>query len=70
MTTFPGSPRLTRGAIVGLDPFNPLASIIAFQYNLETLTRRLEACVTASEGCRSWNPSLDASIFGDDRVSH
>lgn len=43
MTTFPGSPRLLKGAIIGLDPFNPLASVIVFQYNPETLTRRLTA---------------------------
>jgi hypothetical protein len=43
MTTFPGSPRLIKGALVGLDPANPLASIIIFQYNPETMTRRLEA---------------------------
>lgn len=43
MTTFPGSPRLIKGALVGLDPMNPLASIIIFQYNPETLTRRLDA---------------------------
>lgn len=28
MTTFPNSPRLQKGAIVGLDPANPLASVI------------------------------------------
>jgi Contractile injection system tube protein len=43
MTTFPGSPRLLKGAIVGLDPFNPLASVIVFQYNPDTLTRTLTA---------------------------
>jgi len=43
MTTFPGSPRLLKGAIVGLDPTNPLASVIVFQYNPDTMTRRLEA---------------------------
>jgi hypothetical protein len=43
MTTFPGSPRLLKGAIVGLDPANPLASVIVFQYNPETMTRRIEA---------------------------
>ena len=43
MTTFPGSPRLLKGAIVGLDPLNPLTSVIVFQYNPETITRRLEA---------------------------
>jgi len=43
MTTFPGSPRVLKGAIVGLDPLNPLASVIVFQYNPESLTRRLAA---------------------------
>jgi len=46
MTTFPGSPRLHKGAIIGLDPFNPLASTIVFQYNPETMTRSLEARTT------------------------
>jgi hypothetical protein len=43
MTTFPNSPRLIKGALVGLDPMNPVASIIVFQYNPDTMTRRLEA---------------------------
>lgn len=53
MTTFPGSPRLVRGAIVGIDPFNPLASIIVFQYNPKTMTRRLQATTPQGEGARS-----------------
>jgi hypothetical protein len=43
MTSFPGSPRLMKGALVGLDIFNPLASVIVFQYNPDTMTRRLQA---------------------------
>lgn len=43
MTTFPNSPSLVKGAIVGLDPMNPVASVIVFQYNPDTMTRRLEA---------------------------
>lgn len=43
MTTFPNSPRLIKGAIVGVDAFNPLASVVVFQYNPDTMTRRLEA---------------------------
>ncbi len=43
MTSFPNSPKLLKGAIVGVDPFNPLASVIVFQYNPETLTRTLTA---------------------------
>jgi hypothetical protein len=46
MSTFPGSPKTQKGAIVGLDPFNPLASVIVFQYNPDTLTRTLTAQTT------------------------
>ncbi len=46
MSTFPGSPKVQKGAIVGLDPFNPLASVIVFQYNPEALTRTLTAQTT------------------------
>jgi len=46
MTTFPGSPQVQKGAIIGLDPFNPLASVIVFQYNPDTLTRTLTAQTT------------------------
>jgi hypothetical protein len=42
MTTFPGSPRVLKGAIIGLDPLNPLASVIIFQYNPDTLRRTLQ----------------------------
>ncbi len=53
MTTFPGSPRLTKGAIIGLDPWNPLASIVIFQYNPKTMTRSLTAAAPTSQGARS-----------------
>lgn len=39
MTGFSGSPKTQKGAIVGLDPINPLASVIVFQYNPGTRTR-------------------------------
>jgi hypothetical protein len=42
LSTFPGSPRTLQGAIVGLDPFNPLASIVVFQYNPERLQRSIQ----------------------------
>jgi len=50
MSTFPGSPRVMKGAIVGLDPINPLASVVVFQYNPDTLTRTLTAQTTGSSG--------------------
>ncbi|MCX6925813.1 MAG: hypothetical protein NT154_21795 [Verrucomicrobia bacterium] len=43
MSSFPGSPKVMKGAIIGLDPVNPLASIIIFQYNPDLLTRTLTA---------------------------
>jgi hypothetical protein len=43
MSTFPGSPQLLKGAIIGLDPLKPLASVIVFQYNPDTMTRRVDA---------------------------
>lgn len=53
MSTFPGSPKLLKGAIVGLDPINPLASVIVFQYNPDTLSRTLRARAPAADGDRS-----------------
>ncbi|HBY59767.1 MAG TPA: hypothetical protein DEH78_08075 [Solibacterales bacterium] len=41
MSGFSGSPKVQRGAIVGLDPLNPVASIVIFQYNPHTLTRTI-----------------------------
>lgn len=49
MSSFPGSPKVMKGAIIGLDRFNPLASVIIFQYNPDTLTRTLTAQTTGSD---------------------
>ncbi len=43
------SPRLLKGAIVAIDPNNPLASVTVFQYNPHTLTRRLEPQMVGGE---------------------
>jgi hypothetical protein len=53
MTTFPGSPRVARGALVGIDIFNPLASVVLFQYNPVTLSRTLQAQTAGDGGDRS-----------------
>jgi hypothetical protein len=50
MGAFPGSPRLLKGALVGLDPLNPLASVIVFQYNPETVTRTITARTAGQDG--------------------
>jgi hypothetical protein len=41
VSSFPGSPRVLKGAIVAVDPLNPVAAVIVFQYNPETLERSL-----------------------------
>lgn len=52
MTTFPNSPRLQKGAIIGVDIFNPLASVIVFQYNPDTMTRTITAQTTGGDAER------------------
>jgi hypothetical protein len=42
MTTFPGSPKLIKGAIIGFDIFNPVASVIVFQYNPTQVSRQVQ----------------------------
>jgi hypothetical protein len=42
-----------KGALIGVDPFNPVASVIVFQYNPDSLTRTLEAQGGAEGGDRS-----------------
>ena len=49
MSSFLNSPRVLKGALIGLDPLNPLASIIIFQYNPDTLTRTLTAQTVGGE---------------------
>lgn len=44
---------MLKGMLVGFDIWNPLASIIAFQYNPETLTRTLAARAAGAEGGRT-----------------
>jgi hypothetical protein len=43
VSSFPGSPRVTKGAIVGLDLFNPVASVVVFQYNPYSVIRTVSA---------------------------
>ena len=50
MTTFTNAPQLTKGAIIGFDAFNPVASVIIFQYNPTQVTRSVQARMTEGEG--------------------
>ena len=50
MTNFPGSPSLLKGALATMDPNASYRRIIEFQYNPETMTRRLEPRAMGGEG--------------------
>lgn len=52
MSSFPGSPRLLKGALIGVDPLNPLGAVVVFQYNPDTMTRKLEPRAVTAEGDR------------------
>lgn len=43
MTTFPGAPRIKKGAIVSYRAGNSSPAVVLFQYNPTTLSRRVEA---------------------------
>lgn len=41
---------MRKGAIIGLDVFNPVASVVVFQFNPEKLTRTLKPQTSGGEG--------------------
>lgn len=53
MSTFPGSPKVLKGAIVGVSVIDPLSSIVLFQYNPDTLTRTLRVRAAGNEADKS-----------------
>jgi hypothetical protein len=53
VTGFPGSPKVTKGMLVGIDVFRPQSGVIVFQYNPETMTRTLQAQASGDGGARS-----------------
>ena len=72
MSTFPGSPRLLKGAIIGLDPVNPLGSVMVFQYSPDTMKRRLEARTSGGErgGGQIRGAAADRSPQGGDHAEY
>ena len=50
MTGLSNSPRLAKGALVGIDPNNPLASVVIFQYNPAQMSRTLTERTGAHQG--------------------
>lgn len=53
MAQLSGTPRLARGALIGVDLFNPIASVIVFQYNPETVTRTVKPQGPSGEGAKA-----------------
>ena len=53
MSSFPGSPKLLKGAIVGVSVLDPLSSVVVFQYNPDTLTRTIRVSAAGHEGDKS-----------------
>jgi Contractile injection system tube protein len=50
MSTFPNSPRLMKGALIGIDLVGAPPTVILFQYNPDTVTRTLQANASDTEG--------------------
>jgi hypothetical protein len=50
VTGFSGSPRLSKGALIGLDVLKPVASVVVFQYNPEKVTRSLRPKTSGNDG--------------------
>lgn len=79
MTVAADGPHLLKGAIVAVDPANPLASVIVFQYNPNTLTRTLQpraagddsapAEVWRLSGAPIETVSLEAEIDATDQLA-
>jgi hypothetical protein len=52
MAQLSSTPRLAKGALIGVDIFNPVASVIVFQYNPETVTRTVTPNGPSGEGSK------------------
>jgi hypothetical protein len=50
MTTLSNTPQVLRGAIVGVNPLDPLASVVIFQYNPDSLQRTLQPQMASGGG--------------------
>lgn len=67
MGTFPGSPRTLRGAVVAVARPNPLARIVIFQYNPDSVTRSVrprsapqQTQVAPEDAHRDWGAPLES----------
>ncbi|MCG8420288.1 MAG: hypothetical protein MJE77_20340 [Proteobacteria bacterium] len=53
MTRLSNSPLVQKGAIVAIDPLVPIPTVIAFQYNPETMSRSLQPDMAGDGGSKS-----------------
>ena len=53
MSSFPGTPRVARGALVSINLPTPIPHVVIFQYNPDTLTRTLQPQMTSGGENRS-----------------
>ena len=80
MTGLTNSPRILKGALIGMDILKPIPNVIAFQYNPDSLTRTLKARASGGDGARaeamrlSGAPeediTLDVEIDATDSLEH
>jgi hypothetical protein len=50
MSTLSNTPKVLRGAIVGINPLDPIASVVIFQYNPDSLQRTLQPQMAGGGG--------------------
>ena len=80
MTGLTNSPRILKGALIGMDILKPIPNVIAFQYNPDSLTRTLKARASGGGGAKaeamrlSGAPeediTLDVEIDATDSLEH
>src|SRR2546423_1087238 len=80
MSSFTGSPKVAKGAIVSVDMFSLIPQVVAFQYNPDTLTRSLQPQYSAEGGSRTEalrlkgapieTISLDVEFDATDQLEH
>jgi hypothetical protein len=59
MSRLRNSPRLHRGAIIAIDRLVPIPTVIAFQYNPESMTRRLTPHTSGESGSKAEVQRID-----------
>jgi hypothetical protein len=80
VSTFPGAPKVLKGAVVGVSVVDPLSSVVIFQYNPDTLTRTIRVSAAGNEGDKSEalrlkgppdeSVKLDVEIDASDQLEH